>query len=66
MRESILKAVDDNTKYYTVKSQSSEGEKLNIVIELRTKNSDQLINSISQITGITRFSLLNHDGEVTF
>ena len=66
VREKIMEAVATNTKYYTVKSQSAEGAQLNIVIELRTKNSDGLIDNISKIAGVTRCSLLNHDGEVTF
>ena len=66
VREKIMEAVAANTKYYTVKSQSAEGTQLNVVIELRTKDSNGLVDNISKISGVTRCSLLNHDGEVTF
>lgn len=66
LRESILAEVKSNTSSYKVKSQTLESDRLDMVIEVRTKNGDALIDSIEKIAGIKRCSLLSHDGEATF
>lgn len=66
VRPDVLKAVADNTKVYHVKAQTMESERLDMIIEVRTRMGEALIDSIDQIKGVTRCSLVSHDGEVTF
>ena len=65
-KEMIMKAVETNVKHYNIKSQTIKNEQLALVIEVRVKDSDALIKSVSAIEGVTQCSLLCHDGEVTF
>lgn len=67
----ILSVVEKDTRSYTVKSRTLEaGEgnegRLDLIVELRVKDGEKLIEDISAISGVSRCSLMNHDGEVTF
>lgn len=66
IRDDILQAVKANTQSFTVKSQVFESNRLDMVVEVRTKTGNALIDSVSTIAGISRCSLISHDGEVTF
>jgi len=62
----VLSVVNKYSKYSKVKSRNISSGKLNMVIELRTKDEQNLIKDVSEIEGIVSASLLSHDGEVTF
>ncbi len=62
----IIEAVQKNTKAYYVKSKTIEKGHLDLIVEVRTKDTNGLLESVSDIGGIQRCSLLSHDGEVTF
>ena len=66
LREAVINAVKENTSTYKIKSQAMENSKLDMIIEVRTKNGDALIDSVSAIEGINKCSLISHDGEATF
>jgi uncharacterized membrane protein YhiD involved in acid resistance len=66
IREEILEAVRNNTRIFHVKSQTMETKQLDMIVEVRTKEGNALIDSIERIEGVTRCSLVSHDGEVTF
>ena len=65
-RPDILDAVQKNTSAYTVKSQTIEKNRLDMVIEVRMKSDTDLICAVSSVVSVTRSSLVSHDGEVTF
>lgn len=65
-REEILKCIKENTAFYSVKSQTYETEKLDMIVEVRTKEEGNLLEAVNSLQGIRRCSLVNHDGEVTF
>ena len=65
-RSGILDAVQKNTSAYTVKSQTIEKNRLDMVIEVRVKSDADLIYAVSSVTYVTRSSMVSHDGEVTF
>ena len=65
-REKILETVKANTAFCSVKSQTYETEKLDMIIEVRAKDDGELLEAIASIEGVKRCSLVNHDGEVTF
>lgn len=61
----IIGCIQKYTAAHSVKSQTIRQGRLDMVIEVRTKESDALIEAVAKISGITRCSLLTHDGEVT-
>ena len=65
-RTEILEVIKQNTAHYVVKSQTYELDKLDIIVEIRIKNADELLEQLTSIVGVKRCSLVNHDGEVTF
>jgi uncharacterized membrane protein YhiD involved in acid resistance len=66
IRESVINAVKANAKAHHIKSQTVNNERLDMVIEVRTKTPDELLSEVSSIKGITKCSLISHDGETTF
>lgn len=66
VEQDVTAVVTQFSKYYKVKSRNISGNGLNMVIEVRTKEGEQLLQRISDIEGMEYASLLDHDGEVTF
>ena len=65
-RDEVIACVKENSSFFSVKSQTYETERLDMIIELRVKEEGKLLDAINSIEGIKRCSLVNHDGEVTF
>jgi uncharacterized membrane protein YhiD involved in acid resistance len=66
IRDDVLKVINDNTSVFHVKSQTMETNQLAMIVEVRTKDGNALIDGVSKLDGVTRCSLVSHDGEVTF
>lgn len=66
MQDQILNAVADESKYYKVKSRNITGNRLNMVIELKTGKESELLSKVNEIEGVDYVSLIDHEGEVTF
>ncbi len=62
----ILDAVKSNTKAYVEKSRVLTDGALELVYELRVKDTAALSKSVSAVNGVASVSLLSHDGEVSF
>mgnify|MGYP003302965014 CR=1 FL=1 len=62
----MKKLLKKETKYYKVKSRNLTKNTLDIVIELRIKNGDSLVEQIVNLEGVTSAALLSHNGEVTY
>jgi len=62
----IIQTVSSHTKFYKIKSKNISRNQLNIIIELRLKNDNTLLDEINQITNVDYVSLIDHDGETTF
>lgn len=65
-KKDIEDVVAKHTKRWFVKSQTIETKHLNMIIEVRVKNSTALLSEIADIPSVVRCSVVNHDGEVTF
>ena len=65
-KDSIIEQISSNTRNYKIKSQTIERDRLSMVVEVRVKKQNNLIQDVCSVDGVTRCSLLNHDGEVTF
>ena len=66
MQGEILAVLSENTRYYKVKSRNITNGRLNMIIELRTKEESGLLDVICNLEGVEYASLLDHDGEVTY
>jgi len=58
--------VEKHCPTYKIKSRTVESSRADLIIELRIKDESALMSDISAVEDIKRFSLLSHDGEVTF
>ena len=65
-RGRILEAVKQNTVFHTVKSQTMETNRLDMIIEVRVKEDAALLEAVFASGAVARASLVTHDGEVTF
>lgn len=54
------------SKYYRIKSRSIKNSVRELVIELKTSQESELVDSLSNVKGINSVSLLAHSGEVTY
>lgn len=66
IKETVINAVKANTKAFQIKSQTINNNRLDMIIEVRTKTPDELLNEVSSVEGIAKCSLISHDGETTF
>lgn len=66
IKKEIIEILDKQANSYDIKSETVSNGLLSIVIELRLKKDNNLIYSLNQVKGITRCSLLSHDGEITY
>ena len=65
-KDRIIDLLHEITSTYQIKSQTMEQNRLSMIVEVRVKDGNRLIDAIGSVEGITRCSLLDHDGEVTF
>lgn len=65
-KDAIEQAVQKHCKRYHIKSQTIETTRLSMIIEVVVKDSTALLNEVTEISSVSRCSLVSHDGEVTF
>ena len=66
VKQDIIPIVSKYAHSHTVKTQTVETDKLSMIIELRIRKDNNLIEELSAIPSVTRASLIHHDGEVSF
>lgn len=54
------------TSYYKVKSRNMTNSSIDMIVELKTKQEDALVEKVLAIPGVKRATLMSHDGEVTY
>ena len=64
--KSVTGIVAAYDKHYHVKSRNMTATSLDLIIELRTAEGEELVSRVMQQSGILSVSLLAHDGEATF
>ena len=62
----ILGVVNHYSDYANVKSRNRTADTLDLTIELRTNQGENLIRDVMTLHGMLSATLLSHDGEVTF
>lgn len=66
LEKEIMTIVKKYCKLYQIKSRTITPTKLDMVIEVRLRAEEEMIDEIASLEDIGTVSLLNHDGEVTF
>lgn len=64
LEDEIMQLTRQFTKSYKVKSKNLNKNGMDLVIEIRTAQDKELVNTISDLNDILSVSLLSHDGEV--
>lgn len=55
-----------HTSYYKVKSRNMTSDTIDMIVELKTKQEDALLEKVLSIPNVKRATLMSHDGEVTY
>jgi hypothetical protein len=58
-----LDIVKNTTQYYKVKTRNLSDKRYDLVLELKTKDDNDLVKAVSAINGLTNVSLVAFDGE---
>lgn len=66
MEEKIVETAKHYCKACKVKSRNLSGNRLNMILELRTKQESELVRAVNGLEHMTSVSLLFHDGEATY
>ena len=66
IKEAVIVVVDKFSRYYKVKAQNHSEGAVNMVVEVQSVDDIGFMNELNLIDGIRSFSLLSHDGEVTY
>lgn len=64
--KAIMEIVNKYCSLYKVKARNLTQDHMDMAIEVRVKNEENLVGDLMQLKHITSASLLAHDGEVTF
>lgn len=62
----IMTVVRKYCKQYKVKNRTVTKNGVDMIVEVRVKEEQELVDEIAALAGIDSVSLLSHDGEVTF
>ena len=66
LEEKIMSIVKEFCKYYTVKSRALSNGKVNLVVEIRSKDDSALLQKVAKTENVASSTILAHDGEVTY
>ena len=64
--DEVKVAIEEHSKYFKVKSRNVSDRQLDVVVEVFTKDEDELVKAVKGLDKVNSVSLLAHDGEVTF
>ena len=64
--DEVKTVVEEHSKYFKVKSRNVSDTQLDVVVEVFTKDEDELVKAVKGLDKVNSVSLLAHDGEVTF
>lgn len=62
----IMEVVERHCESSKVKARNLTKDKLNMAIEVKTKEGGKLVEQLMDLSSVTSASLVDHDGEVTF
>lgn len=56
----------DNASWYRIKSRNMTAAGIDMIIELKTKDEDSLLEKVLAISGVESATLMTHDGEISY
>lgn len=62
----IMEIVEKHCRMFQVKARNLTKDKLNMAVEVQTKEGGRLVEELMDVESVTLASLVDHDGEVTF
>ena len=66
IQEELNQLLKDNTSWFKVKSRNVTANGIDMIIELKTKDEDSIIEKVLAINGVESATLMTHDGEITY
>lgn len=66
VQEAVKQVLEENTKWYQIKSRNVSASGMDMIVELKTKQEDTLAQKILAVPGVENATLMTHDGEVTY
>ena len=61
--DAIYKAIENNCKYYKEKARCVKNGAVELIIEVRIKNKEELLDKLNSMEELTQVNCLAHDGE---
>ena len=66
VEDGIERVLKDSKCSYKIKSKNVTQHGMDMIVELRSKNANAILDEASKVEGITNVSLLSHDGETRY
>lgn len=66
VQEAVKQVLEENTKWYQIKSRNVSASGMDMIVELKTRQEDSLAQKILAVPGVENATLMTHDGEVTY
>lgn len=66
VQEAVKQVLEENTRWYQIKSRNVSASGMDMIVELKTKQEDTLAQKILTVPGVENATLMTHDGEVTY
>lgn len=64
--EAVVKLVEQKSSYRKVKARNRKKNGMDMILEVRTKQEEELMAELESLVGVEQISLLTHEGEVRF
>ena len=64
--EAVVKLVEQKSSYRKVKARNRKKNGMDMILEVRTKQEEELLSELERVKGVEQISLLTHEGEVRF
>ena len=62
--EELEKVLKQHTHFFKIKSRNVTSGGMNVIIELKTKQENALLDAVQAVSAVTTATLMEHDGEV--
>ena len=59
----ITEILNEKAPHFNIKSRNIADSKYNVLVEIRTSKSAEIVHDVAEISGVTYVSVMEHDGE---
>lgn len=64
--DTIIEIVKEKSKHFSVKSKNITASGLDMIIDVKAGDYDELVNAVAEIETVKSVTLMSHEGEVTY